>query len=549
MADTLSVDQQKAMALMSMRKRASEADTPKPDGPSFPQDKPGTTYGDILPFAKGPDGKVSLAAPEAIRSPARGVQDLERMAKDAVSGKPQQDNEPRQQMTQDAAGAMMMAVPEFNSPVRAAAGKAADVAGAAASGVKDVAGKAVDSVAGDSALAKGYKARNSEALKSSTDAMKKASSKTYRAARAAGDTIPPEQGVSLVEKLRSGLTDEHGKIDPKLHSQTNDVLTDMEEHAKKGMDLEDVDNYRSRLREIADKGGKDGDKAEAAIDMMDKKVLSTPGSETWNAARKQWAKAKKFETIADIVRKSDGDINKAKKALRDLAENPKKNWAFTKEERDLIKKTGDFTTAESLLNLGGKFGFDVSSSGVKGSLGGTIGSLAALGAHSAGIIPVAGTVAKAGQNMLGRGKIEDLLQGIEKGPKTAESAIGATKDPLAIEGPREFTTDSKGSTTRTTQADANKSIKARERDKSLGISPDIRKAISEKLNNAAWNDMTEKQQERVAQEMQKAWAQNKTPIDQVIRAAKDFSESIAAAKGEKPPSGPMSQIYNPKAER
>lgn len=45
----------------------------EPDTPGFPYDKPGTTYGDILPFARDEQGNTSLAVPEAIRAPLRGA--------------------------------------------------------------------------------------------------------------------------------------------------------------------------------------------------------------------------------------------------------------------------------------------------------------------------------------------------------------------------------------------------------------------------------------------------------------------------------------------
>lgn len=420
---------------------------------------------------------------------------------------------------------------------------------AVVSGARKAATAASDFHAADSALARGYKSRTPEMLKKSTDTMKAESSATFKAARAAGDIVPPHVGEPLVADLEKSLIEQHGKIDPDLHSGTRGVLDSMAEKAKKGMDLEDVDNFRSRLREIAEGGGKDADKAGAAIDMIDKKIASTKGSETWNKARDQWAKAKKFETISDIVRKSDGDINKAKKALRDLAGDPKKNWAFNEQERAAIKQAGEFGTAESLLNFAGKFGFDVSSHGVRGSLGGTIGSIATLGAHSAGVLPVVGTVAKSAQNLLGRSKIEDLLQHIEHGPKTADQAIGAVKDPLAIAAPNEFRTTAQGVTARQTDAEANKAIKLRQRDTELGITPGVRRAISEKLNNAAYHDLSVRQQEMLAQQIQKAYDQGKAPIEEIMAQARDFAQSVADAKGEKFPDGPMSDIYSAKRGR
>lgn len=56
---------------------------PAPKPPSFPQDEPGYTYGNLLPFrvkqdAQGNDipGSQQLAVPEAIRAPVRGIMDM-----------------------------------------------------------------------------------------------------------------------------------------------------------------------------------------------------------------------------------------------------------------------------------------------------------------------------------------------------------------------------------------------------------------------------------------------------------------------------------------
>lgn len=283
------------------------------------------------------------------------------------------------------------------------------------SGIQNTAGKAAEFHASDSALARGYKARTPEMLKKSEAAMKVEGDTLFKAARAAKERVTPEMAIAGQKKLETDLAKETGKIDPSLHGQTRVILDDMKASAKSGMDFEDIDIFRRRLREVERAGGEDGNKAGDAIELLDKQIAKTNGGAAWNKARDQWAKAKKFETISDIVRKSDGDINKAKKALRDLADNPKKNWGFNEQERAAIKHAGEYGTGESLLNFAGKFGFDVNAGNVKGSLGGTLGTIAALGAHTAGALPVVGTIAKTGQRYLGQAKIEDLLQNLESG--------------------------------------------------------------------------------------------------------------------------------------
>src|SRR5689334_2480444 len=79
----------------------------------FLADKSGFTYGDILPFKKNEvTGETSLALPEMIRSPVRGIQDLQTLAENKSTD-----------TTQDAVNAMVTMATPFAGEGYGAAGK------------------------------------------------------------------------------------------------------------------------------------------------------------------------------------------------------------------------------------------------------------------------------------------------------------------------------------------------------------------------------------------------------------------------------------------
>lgn len=382
------------------------------------KDEPGYEYGDILPFKKNiKTGESSLALPEAVRAPIRGVGDLISQAQNKST-----------EGTPDAIAAMTAMVPGAK-PAAKVATKAAEVIGEkTVSGIKSGAERAKESV---SDISTGFKAREKEARDIAASNMKRDSGATFKKARAAGISAPPEIAGKLVSHVENTVA-ETGKNDPNLHGGTMQILSDMKEASKKGFTLEDADIYRRRLREIANKGGEDGHKASAAIDAIDESLENTKGNEVWTQARNQWAKARKFETISDALEKAGGDTNKIKSQLTKVLDSRKLTRGMNEDELAALKNAAKYSTPEWLARMAGVFGFNLNK-GISSPGTAIPGAELLYGgaAHNPAVLPVVigATGARYLGNLAAKGKGEKLLQTIERG-KTANEAIGAESSPL-----------------------------------------------------------------------------------------------------------------------
>lgn len=78
----------------------------------FPIDAPNTDYGSVLPLARNTTtGEISFAAPEMIRSPARGILSLMGRAGGTQQPATEDTPNPSQSLTQDELGALMLVSP------------------------------------------------------------------------------------------------------------------------------------------------------------------------------------------------------------------------------------------------------------------------------------------------------------------------------------------------------------------------------------------------------------------------------------------------------
>lgn len=133
-------------------------------------------------------------------------------------------------------------------------------------------------------------------------------------------------------------------------------------------------------------------------------------------ARREWSRARKFDTVSEIVRKSDGDVDYMKRELRKLADNPKKTRGFNDEERQLLLNASRYGNTEGILKMLGKFGVSTNMRLGQGALPAIAATVPAIaGGGGSGVAAIAGgTAAKYGQKIIGRGKTERLLQEIER---------------------------------------------------------------------------------------------------------------------------------------
>lgn len=323
--------------------------------------------------------------------------------------------------------------------------KAAVAAPALAVGVP-AAAKAIskEAAAGGKLLKEGFRARSPEMLANATQNIANEGHASFDAMRASGVALTPEIATKLTGHLQKEV-EKMGVLNPQIHGATISILKQMRNESQKGMGVDRLHQYRKLLRgaekkEVRagnDEGALAAQNAIAAMDDAVEAVKVKGGSKEGSAAIqsmqngvKTWAKMRKFDTIADAVERSNGDPDKMKTALKKIYDSPKLSRGFTKEEKAALREASENTTSESLLKMVGKFGFDIS----KGVQGNRAPFWTGVGAHLMGApspalvaLTGAGTAARYGQKLAERAKTERLLKLIESG----NSAIGAVSPPLS----------------------------------------------------------------------------------------------------------------------
>lgn len=305
------------------------------------------------------------------------------------------------------------------------------VAKAASAPVKAGA-KSVSEGAGN--LWKGAFARTPEKLDEISSAMKAESSASYTKFRETGAIINKNRASNIINRMEKAMSDT-GKLNARLHGDTLSVIEDMRKAQKSGaFSLEEFDQYRQLLSDVINKNtdgikgpNPDAFKAIQAIDALDEAIDrlkpidilggDTAAVEALKQGRAQWAKYRKFQSVANIVRQSDGDPNRLKSALQRFVNKPKNLKGFTAEEKKAIIEAAKNSTAEKIFKAFGKFGFDLGSSLTPGNtaLPALTGGVGLMGVPHAAPIVIGGTVSRQLQKYLGRGKAEKVLKIIQEG--------------------------------------------------------------------------------------------------------------------------------------
>lgn len=278
-------------------------------------------------------------------------------------------------------------------------------------------------------LARGIVARNVDELDAAYQGIRQNSAQAYNRMRELGATFTPDASINIAKNIENTLTKD-GILNPRLHDKTLGLLSDFKEVAEKGdLQLESLDQWRQLFGEVARNFNDpvNARKASIVIDAIDDAVGqatakdlvsgSREAIDALNMGRREYSRARKFEAISDIIRKSDGDANYLKRELKKLADNKKKSSGFTPAEREALKSAATLSTAEGVLKMMGKFGIDLGNSRIGNTGLPVIGGL--LTGYGAGpgigvALPVAGTAARQGQKYIARGKAENLLKTIEK---------------------------------------------------------------------------------------------------------------------------------------
>lgn len=301
--------------------------------------------------------------------------------------------------------------------------------------------------AGAKLLKEGWMSRSPEMLENATQNIAKEGHESFEAMRKSGVSLNPQIATALTKHMQEEVG-KMGVLNPKIHGDTLSIMKQMQAESQKGMSVDRLHQYRKLLRGAEKKELRAGNNegalaAQNALHALDDAVETVKikgGSKEGAAALesmqkgiKTWSKMRKFDTISDAIERSQGDPDKLKTALKKIYDTPRLSRGFTKEEMAALKDAKENTTAESLMKMAGKFGFDIS----KGVQGNRVPWLAGFGAHlfgagtpELGALAAGGTAARYGQKLMARGKAEQLLKTIERGT-AADEAIGAESDPLA----------------------------------------------------------------------------------------------------------------------
>lgn len=314
------------------------------------------------------------------------------------------------------------------------------IGGAIGAGVP-LAGAAVSGITGIAKQTwKGLRARDAEMLDDAAMKIKDRATSAYSKMRDIGAQFKPEATNRIFSSIDDTLKLD-GPLNKGLHGKTMSIVDDLKSASSTGdFDLEKLDQWRQLLGQVASNRTpdnlQDARKATIAIDALDNAVSalksddlisgSTDAIDALKFGRAEYARQAKFNTVADIVKKADGDANYMKRELKKLLDNPKKTRGFTKDEMALLKEASRLSTSEKIGKTLGRFGFDVGNSrigtGVGGAVGGGVG-YALGGPVAAAAVPIVGTAGRTVQKGVARAKAEDLLKLIESGAQVSTQDI------------------------------------------------------------------------------------------------------------------------------
>lgn len=265
----------------------------------------------------------------------------------------------------------------------------------------------------------GLKARSGDEL-SNIAANKKSTAGAIRAQmQNVGAVLSKEKTSELNSNIAEALKDT--KLIPEFTPKTAAVLKYIKTTAKQNkgqISLNDLDQYRRLLRKARDEDTVASSSVRKALDNIVNSLtpedFSKGGPEAvkyLNDFRKQYTQASKFDDVASILEKADGDPNKIRSGLTRFMQNKDNLRGWTESEKAALKKAAKDGSAEWILKGLGRFGWEPNNIFMP-----TAGAaLAGAGAGAPGALGLAalGTLARQARKYSARGQAESLLRTIE----------------------------------------------------------------------------------------------------------------------------------------
>jgi hypothetical protein len=305
------------------------------------------------------------------------------------------------------------------------------ILGGAAGGAAPVLANAPSAIVkGTKTLAQGVAARGADLLDDAAVELKQQGNKIYKQFKDTGAVLNNKRAKNIINNVEKAIQ-ESGKLNARLHGDTLSVLDDLKVAQKSNpLGLEELDQYRQLFSDVINKNtdpikgaNPDAFKANQAIETIDRMVnklkpIDIIGGDDsaiklLNDARSQWKKFKKFQSVANIVKRADGDPNKLKTSLKNFIDKPKNLRGYTEAEKQALKLASKNSMTENIFKQLGRFGIEPNNvflplvSGGLGTLSGFAGPTGALVAT--------GTVTRQLNKLIGKAKAEQVLKLIEAG--------------------------------------------------------------------------------------------------------------------------------------
>lgn len=515
---------------------------------------------DVVGNALGSAGRyVDDATPDFIAQPVKqGAKDVFHYVADsdvgdvaryAISGyKDFAQNNPRAARNVEALGNAVGLATAF-TPVKgiSAAGTALDAAQAAGTGIAKVVGVAGAPLnvitKGAKNLLEGVKADSPELMQETAQDLFSGAGSKYNQMREVGATLTPGSGANLVNSINDAISSK--SFIPQLNPKTQAIAEHINQaYADGNISVSDLDQYRRLLGKIGNT--EDGVAAGAVRKAIDEHVNAlTPddladGSiksvELLNQGRTQYQQASKYQAIADVLQKADGDQSKIKSGLTRFLNNDNNVKGFTDEEMSALRNAADRTLGEKSLRSLGTFGFDTGN--IKNIALPTLVKTGALAVPGGTPLVAAGTAARQAGKYIARGKAQKLLDIIANGGQIAAKDIGELspqeapqilsllqqtkgmnpdqlrafienggKPQRLLAGPTDKTlaVDATGIVRPQTESEREIADSIRQNYNDLGYTPDVRATVKRNADEQLWNGISEQQRNTISNQIEEMW--------------------------------------------
>lgn len=381
----------------------------------------------------------------------------------------------------------------------------------------------------------------------------------YQEVDRAGGRINP----AGIQQIKKNIDSNLGARDEIMDGKTLNMLSKMEKAMDSGdISVTKLDRYRRKFSAIADDtrksvvdgGGltEEGRNAVLVIKGIDESLKKlqpqhfSVGSPELVAkleqARAASSRAFAFDRLKRIAQKAEGDPTRIKVALTKLVNDKSKMAGFTKEEAALLTEASKRSSMEAIERGLGTFGIDL---GVRKNV--AFPSLSASAAAGvSGAVPAAvagvaaGTAARQASKYAARGKLQSAMDAVKNRPVVAREVPKAP----APEAPKLLTyqpepvvmqTNSMGQTVPMTPT--NRQV--------LGQSPGTRfeNARIDKVMQLAspeakatfasvWDKLTDAQKAAVDRQTSMMWAENETPLADMIKQSLAAVNDVVKATGQ-----------------